>query len=152
MDAPREHLDGPRDWRIYSTYRVLILQMDVPLVQVAGISDAIMAGECSPILFLYSNNCKGATERSPAVPADKNRDDLEALPLPANVEMLQKESLKKFTLFHQCVTAAKQCCSTALCELFRSFHCSSPFFRGCVVGGAPLDPLLGQSPSAQQQF
>jgi hypothetical protein len=62
--------------------------MDVPRVQVAGISDAIMAGEGSPILFLYSNNCKGATERSPAASTDKIRDE-QALPLPANVEMLQ---------------------------------------------------------------
>jgi hypothetical protein len=62
--------------------------MDVPRVQVAGISDAIMAVVGSPILFLYSNNCAGATERSPAASADKIRDDLEALPLPANIEML----------------------------------------------------------------
>jgi hypothetical protein len=87
--------------------------MDVPRVQVAGISEAIMAGEGSPILFLYSNNCTGATERSPAASADKIRDE-QALPLPANVEMLQKESFKKFTIFHQCVTAGDQCCSTAL--------------------------------------
>ncbi len=127
----REHLDGPRDWCIYSTYRVQILQMDVPRVQVAGISDAIMAGVGSPILFLYSNNLTGATESSPAASADKSRDDLEALPLPANVEMWQKESFKKFTLLHQCVTAAEQCCSTALCELFRPLHCSSPFQRVC---------------------
>jgi hypothetical protein len=53
--------------------------MDVPRVQVAGISDAIMAVEGSPILFLYSNNCKGASERSPAASADKNREE-EALP------------------------------------------------------------------------
>jgi hypothetical protein len=105
-------------------------RIDVPRVQVAGISDAIMAGEGSRILFLSSNNCMGATERSPAASADKIRDE-EALPLPANVEMWPKESFKKFTLFHQCVTAAEQCCSTALCELFRSLHCSSPFQRVC---------------------
>jgi hypothetical protein len=49
--------------------------MDVPRVQVAGISDAIMAGEGSPILFLSSNNCKGASERPPAASADKIRDE-----------------------------------------------------------------------------
>jgi hypothetical protein len=111
MYVPREHLDDTGDGRTYC--RLQILQMDVPRVQVAGISDAIMAGEGSPILFLYSNNCKGATERSPAASADKNRDELEALPLPANVEMLPKESFLKFTLFHQCVTALEQWCSTA---------------------------------------
>ncbi len=84
MDVPREHLDGTRDGRTYC--RVQVLRMDVPRVQVAGISDAIMAGVGSPILFLYSKNCKGATERSPAASADKNRDEA-ALPQPANVEM-----------------------------------------------------------------
>jgi hypothetical protein len=49
--------------------------MDVPRVQVAGISDAIMAGVGSPILLLYSNDCKGATERPPAASADKIRDE-----------------------------------------------------------------------------
>jgi hypothetical protein len=93
MNAPREHLDGTRDGRTY--YRVetiQVLQMDVPRVQVAGIRDAIMAGVGSPILFLFSNNCAGATESPPAASADKNRDELEALPLPANVEILQNRS------------------------------------------------------------